>query len=84
MDLATDQSFRAAGLEAPYRYYYLVLFIVCALLCYTRPALSVLVTLLESSTNMLILLLGVMLSGSMICWSFYQSLDKLKGVRLRC
>lgn len=61
IDLVAGKSFRAAGLELPFRYYYYGLCLLCALLCYAKPALSALVTLFESSTNMLVLLLGVML-----------------------
>lgn len=106
-DFLWDQSFRVAGLGDPvYRHYYYGFCLACAMVCYLTPRLSSLVTLFESSINMAILVLGIMLpvinagntleaggseiglsvqrlinfifAGSLICYSFYNSLAGLK------
>ena len=109
-DFLWGQSFRVAGLNDPvYRYYYYGFCLACAAFCYFTPRLSSLVTLFESSINMTILVLSIMLPiinvgnsldagggeigistqrlinfifvGSLICYSFYNSLTGLKQER---
>ena len=106
IDIFWDQTFRAAGINEPlFRYYYYGFCFLCALLCYFRPCLSSIITLVESSINMTILMLGIILpivmlgnrvesgeieaglsvqkliafilSGSLICYSFYTALYEI-------
>ncbi|MBM2830175.1 MAG: hypothetical protein HW411_965 [Gammaproteobacteria bacterium] len=62
LDYVWGQSFRIAGLSDPvHRYYYYGFCILCGLICYFKPVLSYLITMMESSINIFILVLGVML-----------------------
>jgi len=62
IDLLWEQVFRVAGFNDPiYRYYYYGVCTFCALVCYLKPRFLTLITLMESSVNMMILIFSVML-----------------------
>ena len=62
LDVLFGVTVRASGLSQPeYRYLYYGLCLLCALGCFLRVRYTALIVILESSVNLLILLLGVML-----------------------
>jgi hypothetical protein len=62
LDVRFGLSFRVSGLTTPeLRYLYYGLCLLCALACYWQNRYSALITMAESSVNLLILLAGVTL-----------------------
>lgn len=62
LDALFGITFRASGLTLPeYRYLYYGFCLLCALGCYWQVRYTALIAMAESSVNLLILLLGIML-----------------------
>ncbi len=62
LDAVFGITFRASGLNLPeYRYLYYGFCLLCALGCYGQQRYTALIAIAESSVNLLILLLGIML-----------------------
>jgi len=78
LDYVWGYEFRIAGLSDPlHRYYYYGFCVLCGLICYFQPVLSNLVTLIESSINILVLIFSVMLPIIMI-----GNLEEQNGVAI--